>query len=192
MAGPNAPHVTVRSRAELREWLAANHATSGAVWLVSYKRPHPDFLPYDALVEELLCWGWIDSLPKAIDAEASANLIAPRKEGSAWSALNKARVLKLRAEGKMAPAGEAKIATAHANGMWDFLDDVERLEVPNDLAAALDASSGRAFWDAQPRSIRRAALEWLKTAKGSDTRAARLSEIAGSAGQGLRPKPFRR
>ena len=35
------------------------------------------------------------------------------------------------------PAGEALIAAAQANGMWDFLNDVDALIVPADLDAAL-------------------------------------------------------
>jgi uncharacterized protein YdeI (YjbR/CyaY-like superfamily) len=187
-----APVVTVASRAELRDWLAVNHAGGQTTWLATYRKHHPDHLANAALVEELLCWGWVDSLPRALDADRTMLMIAPRKVTSAWSAINKAHVARARASGAMTPAGEAKIAAAQANGMWDFLDDVERLEVPSDLAAALLTAGGRGAWDAFPRSVKRGTLEWLKMAKGSETRTARISEIAESAGQGLRPKLFRR
>jgi len=65
------------------------------------------------------------------------HLISPRRETSAWSAVNKEIVARMREAGRMQPAGEARIAAALANGMWTFLDDVERLEVPDDLGAAL-------------------------------------------------------
>jgi uncharacterized protein YdeI (YjbR/CyaY-like superfamily) len=39
----------------------------------------------------------------------------------------------------MHAAGLAVISAAQADGSWSFLDDVERLEVPDDLAAALAA-----------------------------------------------------
>jgi uncharacterized protein YdeI (YjbR/CyaY-like superfamily) len=188
----NAPVVTVRSRSDLRGWLAANHASGQAVWLAYYRKHHPDHLPNAPLVEELMCWGWVDSLPRALDADRTMVLIAPRKETSAWSAINKAHVERARASGAMTPAGEAKIAAAQANGMWEFLDDVERLEVPRDLAEALARKAARITWDGFPRSIRRGALEWLKMAKGPETRAARVRDIAESAASGLRPAPFRR
>jgi uncharacterized protein YdeI (YjbR/CyaY-like superfamily) len=186
----DAPILTVRSRAELRDWLAAHHGETGPVWLASFKKHHPDYLAYEPIVEELLCWGWIDSVTRALDADRSMILIAPRNPRSAWSAINKAHVGRARATGAMTPAGEAKIAAALANGQWTFLDDVERLEVPDDLAAAL--GTARAGWDAWPRSVRRGTLEWIKTARTPPTRAARIADVTQSLAVGLRPTPFRR
>jgi uncharacterized protein YdeI (YjbR/CyaY-like superfamily) len=119
-------------------------------------------------------------------------LIAPRNPASAWSAVNKALVEKARASGAMTPAGEARIAEAQANGMWDFLNDVDALIDPPDLTAALSATGTADFWAAQPRSIKRGALEWIKTARTPETRAKRIKDVTDSAAQGLRPSPFRR
>lgn len=186
----SAPILTVRSRAELRAWLADHHGDNGPVWLACFRPHHPDYLSPEQSTEELLCWGWINSIPRALDADRSMILISPRKPGSAWSAVNKHFVDQARASGTMTPAGEEKIAAAEADGSWSFLDDVERLELPDDLETAL--GQGRATWDGWPRSIKRATLEWLKTARTERTRHARLDEIVQSAAQGLRPKPFRR
>jgi uncharacterized protein YdeI (YjbR/CyaY-like superfamily) len=191
-AAENAPIVTVRSRQDLRDWLAAHHAGPGPVWLAAYRAHHPDYLSPEDSTEELLCWGWINSLPRALDADRSMILIAPRRQDSAWSAVNKRLVDRARASGAMTPAGEAKIALAKANGMWDFLNDVDALIAPDDLRAALDAAGLRAFWEALPRSVRRGTLEWIKMAKTPDTRDRRIADVVASAGQGLRPSPFRR
>jgi uncharacterized protein YdeI (YjbR/CyaY-like superfamily) len=191
-AAEAAPIVTVTSRAALRAWLEANHATSGAVWLASYKRHHADYLAYEAIVEELLCWGWIDSVTRALDADRAMILVAPRNPKSAWSAINKAHVARAVASGAMMPAGLARVQAAQANGQWDFLNDVDALIAPGDLLAALDTAGQRAFWDAMPRSVRRGTLEWIKTAKAPATRAARIADVVASARQGLRPSPFRR
>jgi uncharacterized protein YdeI (YjbR/CyaY-like superfamily) len=188
----DAPILTVRSRAELRAWLEANQATSRAVWLASYKKHHPDYLPYEPQVQELLCWGWIDSVTRALDADRSMILVAPRNPKSAWSAINKAHVERARANGSMTPAGEAKVAAAQANGQWDFLNDVDALIDPPDLTAALAATGTAEFWTAQPRSIRRGTLEWIKTARTAETRAKRIRDVTDSAARGLRPSPFRR
>jgi uncharacterized protein YdeI (YjbR/CyaY-like superfamily) len=191
-AADHAPILTVRSRPELRAWLDANHATSKAVWLATYKRHHPDYLAYEPQVEELLCWGWIDSVTRALDADRSMILIAPRNPKSAWSAINKAHVERARASGAMTPAGEAKITVAVGNGQWDFLNDVDALIDPPDLTAALAVTGTTAFWAAIPRSVRRGTLEWIKTAKTPETRSRRISDVTDSAAQGLRPSPFRR
>ena len=66
------------------------------------------------------------------------------------------------------------------------------LDEPPDLAAALSGTGTADTWEAFPRSIKRGTLEWIKTAKGADTRAKRIADVTGSAAQGLRPSPFRR
>ena len=182
--------IEIRGRGDLRAWLAANHAESGSVWLVTWRKGSPHHLPWAEVVRELICWGWVDSLPRKLDAERTMLRISPRAPGSAWSAINKAHVEAARAEGCMTPAGEAAVAAARANGMWAFLDDVERLEVPDDLAGAL--GDARSAWDAHPDGVKRGTLEWIKSARRASTRAGRVAETARAARAGERPKPFRR
>lgn len=191
-AADTAPIITVHSRADLRAWLAGHHGTRGPVWLAAYRKHHPDYLSPEAATEELLCWGWINSVPRALDADRSMILIARRNPTSAWSAVNKALVAKARASGAMTPAGEAKIAVAVANGMWDFLTDVDALIDPPDLTAALAATGTNGFWQALPRSIRRGTLEWIKTAKTAATRSRRITDVTDNASKGQRPSPFQR
>lgn len=187
----DAPRIEFTSRAALRDWLAANHADSGSVWAVTYKKHHAHYLAFGEVVEELMCWGWVDSSVRGVDADRMMHLISPRKESSAWSAVNKDIVARMRASGQMTPAGEAKIAAAEANGMWAFLDDVERLERPDDLEVALGPARIDA-WEAYPRSVKRGTLEWIKTAKTEPTRAKRIADVVESIDAGLRPSPFRR
>lgn len=183
--------VTMCTRAQLRKWLKDYHnVKTGNVWLATYKKHHPDYLPWIEAVEELICWGWIDAQVAKLDDDRMKHRIAPRKDSSAWSAVNKDIVARMRASGQMTDAGEAKIAAARANGMWTFLDDVERLEVPVDLAQAI--GDARPVWDEYPRSVKRGTLEWIKTAKAASTRARRVDDVAQSARAGLRPSIFRR
>ena len=176
--------------ADLKGWLQDNHAHKTGLWLIIWKKHTSFYLTYDEIVEELLCWGWVDSRTMRVDQDRSGLLIAPRNPRSAWSAPNKTRVAQLRSTGRMQPAGEAVIAEAERNGMWEFLDDVERLEVPEDLARAL--GDLRPVWDAFPRSVKRGTLEWIKTAKTAPTRSKRIADVVASARKGLRPSPFRR
>jgi len=132
-------------------------------------------VPYDVIVDEALAYGWVDSRPRRIDEDRSARLLTPRKPASNWSARNKARVERLTADGRMHPAGLAAVAAARANGAWTALDETETLAEPAELAAALDATPGaRRYWDAFPRSARRAMLEWITNAKTDTTRQARI------------------
>lgn len=192
-AGNHLPQIEVTSRTQLRAWLETHHATSGSVWLVTWKKQNPDrHLPYDAVVEEALCFGWVDSLPRKLDADRSMLLLSPRKPGSAWSAANKARVARLTEGGKMAPGGLAAVEAAKADGSWSFLDDVERLEVPPDLADALaQHPEATKHFAAFPRSVRRGILEWIKQAKRAETRERRVAETASLAGLNRRANQFR-
>jgi len=170
--------------AELHDWLAANHTQTASVWLITYKKHHAAYLPWGDVVAELLCWGWVDSSVRKVDDDRMKHLISPRKETSAWSGVNKGLVEAMRKAGRMQPAGEAKIAAAKRNGMWSFLDDVERLIVPDDLATALGPD--RPNWDAWSRSVRRAWLEQIKLAKTATTREKRVAVCADAARRNLK------
>jgi uncharacterized protein YdeI (YjbR/CyaY-like superfamily) len=112
-------HVHAETRAEWRRWLAENHAHSPGVWLVSWKRATGKAaVGYDAAVEEALCFGWIDSLAKTVDAERSRQLFTPRRPRSSWSRSNVERVERLQAAGLMEPAGLAAVEDAKARGAW--------------------------------------------------------------------------
>ena len=181
------PRVEVKTRAEWRAWLEQNHAQSDPIWLVFGRRKGSQHhLPYDAVVEEALCFGWIDSTTKSLDDQRSMILMSPRRPKSVWAASNKARVERLEAAGLMTDAGRAKIELAKANGSWTALDAVERLEVPDDLARALKKRA-RATFDAWPPSLRKQALYWIGQAKKPETRAARIAEIVSAAARGERP-----
>ena len=185
----DAPLVEADDRSSWRAWLEANHATSGGAWLVA-RRPRSGTpgLDYEAAVEEALCFGWIDGTGGRLDDERSKQYFAPRKPRSGWAATNKARVERLIAEGRMAPAGLEAIERAKANGSWALLDSVERLEVPADLAAALEARSpAPTNFSAWPPSVRKQALASLVLARRPDTRAERVRKIAEGASRNERP-----
>lgn len=146
-------NVEVISRQEWRDWLTAHYLQKDSIWLVTYKK-HTDadsasdsakrYLSYDAIVEEALCFGWIDSLPRRLDEDRTMLLLSPRKPRSVWSKLNQTRVEKLIANRQIMPAGLEKVQQAKADGSWAFLDDVEALIVPDDLAAALSDNAAAA------------------------------------------------
>jgi uncharacterized protein YdeI (YjbR/CyaY-like superfamily) len=186
--------VSPASRAHWRAWLARHHTRKDSVWLVHWKKTSGrQAFTMDEAVEEALCFGWIDSLPRAVDADRTKLLFSPRKAGSAWSAVNIARVEKLIAAGQMTPAGFAKIEAAKQDGSWDKLAGVNAFEIPPDLHAgfALHPSAHDQF-TAFPPSVKRGILEWLGTAKTPATRAKRVAEIAAKAAIGERANQWRK
>lgn len=183
----------VDSRATWRRWLSAHHARSSGIWLVTWRKDSGGpYLAYDAIVEEALCFGWIDSKPRALDATRTMLWLAPRKPGSGWSRANKQRIERLLAAGRMAAPGLARIEAARRDGSWSKLDAVEDLVVPDDLAQALAAAPpATSAFAAFPRSVRRGILEWIGNAKRDATRAARIEETARLAARGERANQWR-
>ena len=190
-APPNSIHP--KTLAAWRKWLEQNHTRAEGVWLISYKKAtgQPRF-EYDDAVEEALCFGWIDSKPNKLDDERSMLWFAPRKAGTGWSKINKARAEKMIEVNRMTPAGLAKIEAAKRDGSWSTLDTIEALEVPPDLAEALAANPiAQQYFDAFPRSVKRAILEWISNAKKPETRAKRIEETARLAAENIRANQWR-
>jgi uncharacterized protein YdeI (YjbR/CyaY-like superfamily) len=174
------PRVAPQDRAAWREWLAANHASASGAWFVYRKKSAGGrAFPYDEAVEEALCFGWIDGLTRPLDADRTMVRFSPRKPRSVWARSNKERVARLEEAGLMAEAGRRAVEIARANGSWNSLDDSDGLVVPEDLAAALDATPGaREGFDACTDSARRMILYWLAAAKRPATRADRVARTA--------------
>ncbi len=167
------------SRQEWRAWLAAHHDTSPGVWLVGFTQASGKAnLPYEDVVEELLCFGWIDSTTRKLDDQRTMLYVAPRKKGGTWAATNKARVERLAAAGLMHEAGLRVIAAAKADGSWTILDPVEALEVPSDLQDAFDRHPpAQRGYDALGNGRKKQVLWSVVSAKRPETRAARIARI---------------
>ncbi|HMX39722.1 MAG TPA: YdeI/OmpD-associated family protein [Saprospiraceae bacterium] len=98
------------NRQAWRDWLAAHHQHKKEVWVQIYnKASGKPAIAYDDLVEECLCFGWIDGTVKKCDSESSVRRITPRRKKSFLSELNRQRIWKLQAQGLMTPAGIAPI-----------------------------------------------------------------------------------
>jgi uncharacterized protein YdeI (YjbR/CyaY-like superfamily) len=184
----DAPLVQPADRAAWRAWLEANHATVRGVWLVTWRaRSGRQALDYEACIEEALCFGWVDGTAGTVDEDRGKLYFSQRRPRSVWAATNKARVERLIASGRMQPAGLAAIERAKADGSWTVLDGPERLEVPPDLAAALEAHPPAAgLFAAFPPSARKLMLSWVATAVRPETRASRIEQIAVKAARNER------
>ncbi len=184
----DSPRIEFRSRQAIRDWLAENHATAGAFWLVTFKKHVAQhYVPYGEVVEELLCFGWVDSRTRRVDDDRTMILASPRKPGSTWSASNKQRVADLGKAGLMTPAGTSKVEAAKKDGSWTYLDDIENLVVPDDLAAALARNKrAGANFEAFNAAAKKVILMWLKTAKRDETRSKRVRETVRLAAKNIK------
>jgi uncharacterized protein YdeI (YjbR/CyaY-like superfamily) len=171
--------VTVTSSNDLREWLKSNHGQEDSVWLVTFKKVVPDsYVSVEEVLDELLCFGWIDGIRRKLDDTRTMQLISPRKTQH-WSKSYKERVLKLEKNGKMEKPGRKVIAESKRLGLWDFMDDVDALIIPEDFMLALNLyeealKNFSSFGD----SSKRFTLRWIKLSKTAATRQKRILQAA--------------
>ncbi len=160
------------TRAEWRQWLAQHHNKESGIWLVFYKK-HAQMptLQYDAVVEEALCFGWIDSIIKKLDDDRYARKLTPRTAHSQWSELNKKRVKKLLKQGLMTDFGRARIEEAKKAGLWKQSERPQiPLEAPPGLKRALAKNrKAKAFFAQLAPTYQKQFIGWIATAKRQKT-----------------------
>ena len=173
----------VKTRRQWRRWLQKNHTTSKEVWLVFHKR-HTGMpnIPYDAAVEEALCFGWIDSLIKKLDDERYARKFTPRSPGSVWSESNKRRAAKMMRQGQMTEAGLVRIEEARSSGEWRRVRSRPQAaalvkRIPAELSVAFaDHPRAKVNFLAMAPSYRKQYVMWIASAKRPATRRRRTRE----------------
>jgi uncharacterized protein YdeI (YjbR/CyaY-like superfamily) len=167
-----------------------NHRSTRSVWLCSWRNSSGKLLcPYPEAVEEAICFGWIDSTNTILDEERSLQLYTPRRPKSSWTRLNRQRAAEMEKRGLMTDAGRHAIAAANSNDWWTMSDQVEDLEEPPDLKAALDRDpQARSNWDGFPPSARKQMLWWIISAARDATRAGRITHVVTEAVNGQRAR----
>lgn len=180
---PNGKQVLVPdSRAEWRRWLEENPARTDGVWLaIPRKSAAVTGTAYADLVEEALCFGWIDGQAAKGNDDWTLLWFSPRRKRSVWARSNKERVERLTTQGLITERGRAVIDQAKADGSWSRYDDVDALFVHDDLAEAMAAAPTalERFEDLAP-SHQKAHLWHVYSAKRPETRAKRIAEIVRS------------
>lgn len=169
-----------KDKADWRQWLEKNHADSNEVWILHYKKSSgtPSVSIAEA-GEEAICFGWIDSKMKSIDAEKFILKYSPRRPKSAWSKVNRQRAERMIASGKMTAAGLAAIEAAKKNGFWDAAyAKAVRDEMPLDLKEALEFNPlALKNFEGFAGSYRNTYIRWVAGAKTETTRKKRIAEV---------------
>lgn len=184
----NYEKIFIESISKLNNWLIKNHDKSGSIWLVKWKKDlGKPYFGYSEMVDALIAFGWVDSLPQKLDDQKTMYRISPRSPKSNWSKVNKERVERLSKEGKMHASGIKLVKQAKENGAWNFLDDVEKLIVPPDFEKALRKNQkAKYYYERFPNSSKRNILEWIKNAKQAQTRQKRINETTNKAAQNIK------
>ena len=192
MGAADDPIVPIATQQEWEAWLEAEHDTADGVWLKLAKKPSGLPAPtWDACVDTALCFGWIDGQSKSIDDTYFKQRYTPRRPRSRWSKINRDRVERLIAEGRMRPKGLEEVERAKADGRWDAAyDSPKTATVPDDLQQALDENpEAKAFFATLKSRNRYAILHRIQEAKKPETRARRIAKYVAmcAAGETLYP-----
>ena len=170
------------NRHDFRAWLHDNATRERGIWAIFHKKSSGlSDLSWEAIVEECLSFGWIDSLPGKVDATRTKIYITPRKANSGWSRRNKEIIPTLESAGLMTDFGRAAIDRAKANGSWVRFDLAEGLVMPEELVAALEVDTAfAAAWGTFSDSRKRQLLQQIYDAKTRETRERRIVQVRDS------------
>ncbi|MEN1786294.1 MAG: YdeI/OmpD-associated family protein [Bacteroidota bacterium] len=171
--------VEITTQEELRLWLLKHYTQKESVWLVTYKKNEPrKYVSREEVLDELLCFGWVDGIRRKLDDSKTMQLISPRKVAH-WTRTYKERAERLIAHKRMHESGLKAIEASKERGLWNFMDDVDNLIVPDDLIAELSKFEGATdFFNAINASSKRFVLRWIKLAKTATTRQNRIKKVA--------------
>lgn len=163
----------VRTRRQWRAWLAKHHTSSPGVWLVCHKdHTGVKSIPYEDMVREALCFGWIDSLVKRLDEDRYARKVTPRKPTSKWSAINRKRWKELKRDRLLTPAGLAAAPTSRTYAPRPVVPNL-----PAYIARALKTNpKAWSFFRKLAPTYRRHFVVWIHLAKQPETRETRIRE----------------
>lgn len=181
------PIIGFADAAALDHWLAAQPAESAGLWLkLAKKGSGVASVSKAEAIDAALCHGWIDGQLDPYDAAHWLIRFTPRKPRSKWSRINRTRALELVAEGRVRPAGLAQIDAAKADGRWDAAyAPASTAEVPDDLAAALDANpTAAAFFATLTGANRYAILYRIGAVKRAETRARKIADFVAMLARG--------
>ena len=181
--------IEIESSADLRNWLSKNYLNVNSFWLVTYKKSETTkYVSRWDVLDELLCFGWIDGIRRKLDDKRTMQLISKRKVEH-WAKSYKERVSKLIEEEKMHESGLKSIEDSKSSGLCNFMDDVDNLIIPKDLKRELlQKTEAFDFFNAINDSSKRFVLRWLKLANTEKTRQKRINQLVELSAKGEKLK----
>ncbi|HSS60920.1 MAG TPA: YdeI/OmpD-associated family protein [Candidatus Limnocylindrales bacterium] len=174
--------------ADLRSWFEANHDTAAELWLGYHlKRSGRPSVTWQEVVDQELCFGWIDSVRYSLDNDMSAQRITPRRKGSVWSAINIRRFRELEALGLVHPSGRAAFEKRdEARSRIYAYENRGRGLDENREASFRKHKRAWNFFESQAPWYRRNAAYWVMSAKREETRDRRLASLIEHSAKGDR------
>lgn len=181
------------SQASFRRWLEQHHAKRTELHIRCFKvHARKRGMTYREAVEEALCFGWIDGIGRALDADSFVVRFTPRRPRSKWSQVNRKRMQELEAAGRMTPAGRAAFqAAGQPTAGYSFESRPRTLA--RKYAQQLEANEKAcSYYEQQPPWYRRTSSFWVMSAKQEATRERRLATLIEYCAKGKPIPPLAR
>lgn len=186
MAGSESRPLFFKSPEEYRRWLEKNHESAKELWIGYWKKATgKPSVTWQQVVDESLCFGWIDGIRKSIDAESFKQRVTPRRSTSFWSQINIRRVGELTAEGRMHTAGLTAFEKRDRTKVYSYKDFNRELG-PREEAQFRKNKKAWKFFQSQPPGYKRLAGWWVTSAKKEETRQRRLESLMRDSAAGRR------
>ena len=182
------------SRARFRAWLERNHARAPELTLRLFKvHARERGVTYREALDEALCFGWIDGVRRALDADSFTKRFSPRRRGSKWSQINHRRMRELQAAGLVAAPGLAAWKAAPKKPAGYSFESKPVALARSYLSQLRANGEAYSYFQQQAPWYRRTSSFWVMSAKQEETRQRRLSTLikdsaAGRRVPGLAPK----
>ncbi len=159
-----------------RTWLEKNHDKESGVWLVFDKGKHRT-MSWQDIVEEALCFGWIDGKAGKVSETQSKIYVSRRKPKSVWSKINKQNIKRLIDEKRMQSAGMKSVEIAKLNGSWNALDLSDNLIILSELLSLFKINiTAQNNFNNFSASVRKNTLQWIYDAKTELTKMNRIKQ----------------
>jgi uncharacterized protein YdeI (YjbR/CyaY-like superfamily) len=184
--------VFFESPAELRAWFEANHEAATELWLGYHrKRTGRPSVTWQEVVDQELCFGWIDSVRYSLGDDRSAQRITPRRRGSVWSAVNIKRFEELDQMGLVHPNGRAAFEKRDEarSRIYSYENRSRGFDEAREKEFRKDRGAWK-FFESQAPSYRKTAAYWVMSAKLDATSKRRLELLVEHSRKGERLPQF--
>ncbi|RAJ06682.1 uncharacterized protein YdeI (YjbR/CyaY-like superfamily) [Chitinophaga skermanii] len=164
---------------EAHKWFAKNHDKATELVIGFYKTSSKKTAAtYSQVLDEALCYGWIDAVRKSIDADSYMIRFTKRKPNSIWSNINVQHMTRLLKEKRVQPAGKEVYDQRKEGktGVYAFENKHVALD-PAMLKRFKANKAAYAFYEAQAPHYQRTSAHWVMSAKREETREKRLLQL---------------
>ena len=162
--------ITAFTRNDFRKWLMKNHDNESKVAVIVYKKHTGKSSPsHRELMEEAICFGWIDTTVHKLDENRYIKNFSKRNKNSKWSDNTIKYGKELIKQRKMTPVGLKYYKEGLSKPTHDF-GIPKNPDMPVELKIALEKNKiSKENFEKFPASAKKMIYRWILRAKRNET-----------------------